>query len=54
MRETSDDGGSTIISYHLFVNEGSDGSNFHEVTTYDGSSLQMTINVGDIFTLNTI
>ena len=52
--ETTDDGGSAILQYYLFVNEGSDGSAYHDVDTYDGSSLTHTINVGDVFTLNTI
>ncbi len=52
--ETTDDGGSAIIQYYLYVNEGSDGSAYHEVDTYDGSSLTHTVNVGDVFSGNTI
>jgi hypothetical protein len=54
LSETVDDGGSTILSYHLYVNEGSDGTDFNEVDTYDGSSLTHTVNVGDVFNGYTI
>ena len=49
LSETTDDGGSSILSYHLFINEGVDGSAYHAVTTYDGSSLTTTINVGTVY-----
>jgi len=32
----------------LYINEGLDGSAFHEVVTYDGQSLVFTINVGEV------
>lgn len=54
LSETQDDGGSNILAYHLFINEGSDGSPYHEVTTYDGSSLAFSVNVGEIFTGMTV
>ena len=33
--ETLNDGGSAILSYHLYINGGSDGTPFYEVSTYD-------------------
>lgn len=49
MFETFDNGGSSITSNHLYINEGLDGSPYHEVSTYDENSLSITINVNDIF-----
>ena len=54
LSETTDDGGSPIIKYLLYVNEGSDGSPYTQVTSYDGSSLTITINVGANFSNNII
>jgi len=54
LSETTDDGGSAIISYYLYINEGSDGSPYYLVDTYDGSSLSHTILVGDNFSGNII
>jgi len=36
LRETQDNGGSVITAYLLYINEGSDGTPFHQVSTYDG------------------
>lgn len=54
LSETTDDGGSSILSYHLYINEGVDGSAYHAVTTYDGSSLTTTINVGTVYGTMTV
>jgi hypothetical protein len=47
LTETQDDGGSKILAYHLYINEGFDGTMFHQVSTYDGDSLVFTIHVGE-------
>lgn len=46
--ESQDDGGSAILSYYLYINEGFDGTSFHKVTQYDGNSLVFTLHVGDV------
>ena len=45
---SSDDGGSGIISYHLFIDEGLFGSMFEEVTDYDGHAQTYSLNVGQV------
>lgn len=52
LSETQDDGGAPILQYYLYINEGSDGSAYHQVTTYDGQSMIFTINVGDSYDSN--
>lgn len=52
--ETQDDGGSPILSYYLFINEGYDGTSFHRVTDYDGNSLVYTVHVGDTYGTMTV
>lgn len=54
--QSSDDLGSPVLTYSLFINEGIDGSDFYEVTDYDGISQTYQFNSGDIvgsFTLVT-
>lgn len=46
LRISSDDGGSGILSYHLYVAEGLFGAQFQEVTDYDGSASQYTLTAG--------
>ena len=45
---SQNDMGSPITSYHLYINQGSYLSPFHEVTAYDGYSQTYTFNVGDL------
>ena len=40
---SSNDRGTGIIAYHLYINEGVDGSDMHEITDYDGNSSSYTI-----------
>lgn len=54
LAETSNDGGSPILAYYLYINEGQDGSSFHEVTTYDHQSLVFTVTVGESFDTMTV
>ena len=51
---SSDDGGTGIFAYHLYVNEGLNGSPMNEITAYDGTSLSHTIAEGDIVASHTI
>jgi hypothetical protein len=48
LSETLNNGGLTISEYKLYVNEGVDGSNYNQITAYDGSSLTYTMTVGDV------
>ena len=50
----ADDGGTGILAYHLYINEGSNGSNMLEITDYDGSALSYTIQSGDIVNTHTV
>lgn len=53
--QSTDDLGSPITTYQLFINEGIDGSDFHEID-YDGISQSYQINADDIvdaFTITT-
>ena len=43
-----------ITSYHLFLNEGVNGSPFNEIIDYDGSSCTYTINAGDLVGTHTV
>lgn len=43
----SDDGGTGILAYHLYINEGVNGSPFGEITDYDGEALSYSIAAGD-------
>jgi len=52
--DTVDNGGSAIIKYHLYINEGLDGTPYHEVTTYDGQSFVYTLNVGQVLGTMTV
>lgn len=48
--KTDDDGdsvGGAAFRYNLYCNEGSEGSAFHQIVAYDGTTLTFTINVGD-------
>jgi len=45
---STNDGGTGIIAYHLFLNEGVNGSPFNEITDYDGSALTYDIAVDDV------
>ena len=36
--QSTDDNGAPIVRYSLYLNEGVDGSEFHEITAYDGFS----------------
>ncbi len=54
LTETQDDGGSKILAYHLYINEGFDGTAYHKVSTYDGDSMVFTINAGDKFDSMTV
>lgn len=49
LTQTQDDGGSKILAYYLYINEGFDGTAYHKVTTYDGDSMVFTINAGEQF-----
>jgi hypothetical protein len=56
-----DDGDAGSLSYKLYANEGAEGTVFHQVTAYDGSSLTYDVNVaaaigssGKTFTLGKI
>lgn len=61
--QSSDNQGSVINSYHLFINEGVDGSEFHEISTYQSEATytisaddlagSFTITVGGIYRLKT-
>lgn len=45
--KTEDDGGSNILGYKLFADQGNDfTSPFTQITRYDGTSLQFTVTVG--------
>jgi hypothetical protein len=47
---TQNDGGTAggaAFRYHLHVNEGAEGTDFHEITNYDGTSLTYTVSAGD-------
>ena len=46
---TSDDGGTTgaAYRYQLYANEGADGTPFHAITAYDGSSQTYSVLAGD-------
>jgi hypothetical protein len=49
LSRTSDDGGTAggvAFRYKLYANEGSDGTAFHVITAYDGSSLAYSVLVG--------
>lgn len=50
---SSDDGGTGISQYHLYINEGVNGSPMNEIVDYDGS-LEYTITTGDIVDTHTI
>lgn len=41
-----DSAGGTAMRYNLYANEGVDGSTFHNVTAYDGTSLTYTVSAG--------
>lgn len=43
---STDDKGSEITEYELFINGGGSSANFEKVITYDGSSLTHTLTVG--------
>ena len=51
---SSDDGGTGIFAYHLYINEGTNGSPMHEIATYDGLSAAYTILAGDLVDTHTI
>ncbi len=52
LTDTSDDGGSTVISYSLYMNEGTDGSDYNLIST--GTATTATITVGDIYGTHTV
>ncbi len=45
---SSDDGGSGISRYHLYINEGVNGSPMNEILAYNGSALSYIIKAGDV------
>lgn len=45
---SSDDGGTGIFAYHLYINEGQNGSPMNEITDYNGIDLSYTISQGDV------
>lgn len=47
LEHTADDGDAISLSYKLYSNEGTEGSVFHQITAYDGSSLTYDVKAGD-------
>ena len=51
---STDDGGSTITKYHLYVSEGAFSAAFTEVTNYDGTASTYTISAGQVVGTHTV
>ena len=51
---SSDDGGTGIFAYHLYINEGQNGSPMHEIVDYDGTATSYTIEAGDLAGSHTV
>ena len=51
---SADNGGTVITAYHLYINEGSNGSTMHEITDYDNVSGTYTVLVGDLVGTHTV
>jgi hypothetical protein len=49
VQQSSDNKGTPITRYNIFINEGVDGSIFHNITSYDGHSATFSINAGDTY-----
>lgn len=52
--QSTDNNGAPITRYHLYVNEGVNGSPFNQVAGYDGSASSYVIRAGDVYGLHTI
>ena len=52
--QSPNDNGAVITGYHLYLNEGVNGSPFNEVTAYDGFASTYTINAGDLIDTYTV
>jgi hypothetical protein len=51
---SSDDGGTGITAYHLYMNEGANGTPMHEIMAYDQSALSYTIAAGNVVDTHTV